>query len=149
MTDSSRGFDWSSIRLCSWLSIVQFLTLLPFGLCVYVCDLCPPNFLQSVLQPHPVSLSFWSASIDWMWQIISIWLYLAWSGCVRVIRFLTELVMRDGLVMAAIYYGSEWECCCSGFSPEDVCLPVRPWLCIHINTELVLGSEEALLRLRN
>lgn len=78
MTYSSRGFDWS---FCSWLSIFHFLTLLLF--CVSVSDLCPPDFLQSGLQPHAALLLFWSAWIDRMWQIIFIQLHLAGSSCVR------------------------------------------------------------------
>lgn len=81
-------------------------------------------------------LSFWSASIDWMWQIISIRLHLAQSGCMRV-RVLTlyELVMRDGLVVTVIYYGSGGKWCCDDFSPvaarTPACLSVRSSLCIR------------------
>lgn len=125
MTYSSGGFDWSSR---SWLSIFHFPILLPFSFLFGASDLCPLYFLHSVLQPHPFHLSFWSVSIDWTWQIIPIRLHLAQSGCMRV-RVLTlyELVMRDGLVVTVIYYGSGRKWCCDDFSPVAACPPAYLW----------------------
>lgn len=86
---------------------------------------------------HLTRRSFLRASVDWMWQIISIQCHLAHSSCITV-RVLTlyELVMRYGLVATVIYYGSRRKWCCDDFSPVAACLLVRPWLYIHSNAEI-------------
>lgn len=67
---------------------------------------------------------------------------------------LYELVMRDGLVVTVIYYGSGGKWCCDDFSPvaarPPARLPVCEVLIIHSqHCRTILGSRIALLSLRS
>lgn len=86
-----------------------------------------------------------------MWQIISIRLHLAQSGCMRVrVLTLCELVMRDGMVVTVIYYGFGGKWCCDDFSPVAARPPVCEVLIMHSqHCRTILGSRIALLSLRS